>query len=108
MDSLMMKQRHAYINIAKKLMASLFVVYSAMINNNPYLKINNSPHEEEVLRLYDHLPSNTHTDLNIMDPSHPEYSEDLTERIQNIELSFEQDNGRNDPGSSLQRSHSLK
>jgi hypothetical protein len=102
MDSSMtMKQRYTYIGITKKLTAPLHVAYSAMINIKTRLKTNNSPNEEEELSLYDYLPSNTHTDLPITDPFHPEYSEDLAERIHNIELSFEQDNGSSNQGTSL-------
>jgi hypothetical protein len=109
MDSSMtMKQRYTYIDIAKKLTAPLLVAYSAMININTRLKTNNTSHEEEALPLYDHLPSDTHTDLPITDPFRPEYSEDLAERIHEIELSFEQDNGSSDPGLSLQRAHALR
>ena len=51
----------------------------------------------------------THTDLPITDPSHPEYSEDLAERIQEIELTFEQDTNRSsDPGPNLQRAQALR
>jgi hypothetical protein len=109
MDSSMtMKQRYTYIDIIKKLTAPLLVAYSAMININTRLKTNNTSHEEDALPLYDHLLSDTHTDLPITDPFHFEYSEDLAERIHEIELSFEQDNGSSDPRPSLQRAHTLR
>jgi hypothetical protein len=110
MDSSMtMKQRYTYIDIAKKLTAPLLVAYSAVININTRLKTNNTSHEEEALPLYDHLSSDTHTDLPITDTFHSEYSEDLAaELIQEIELSFEQDNGISDSGPSLQRAHTLR
>jgi hypothetical protein len=107
MDSPMtIYQRYPYSDITTKLTALLLVAYSAMININTRLKTNNLPYDEEALPLYDHLPLNTHTDLPIAEPSHPEYSEDLAERIQEIELFFDQDNGSSDPGPSLQRVHS--
>jgi hypothetical protein len=44
----------------------------------------------------------------LTDPFHPEYSKDLAERIHEIELSLEHDNGSSDPGPSLQRAHALR
>jgi hypothetical protein len=109
MNSFMtMKQRYTYIDIAKKITAPLLVAYSAMININTRLKTNNSSHEEKELPLYDHLPSDTHKDLPITDLFHPKYSEDLAERIQEIELFFVQNNGSSNTGPSLQRAHALR
>jgi hypothetical protein len=103
MDSSMtMKQRYTYIDISKKLTMPLLVAYSAMININTCLKTHNTSHEEKASPLYDHLSSNTHTDLLIMNPFYPECSEDLAERIQEIELSFKQDYGSRNLGPSLQ------
>jgi hypothetical protein len=67
-----------------ELTAPLLVAYSAMININTRLKTNNTSHEEEALPRYDHLISDTLTDLPITDSIHPEYSEDLAERIHEI------------------------
>jgi hypothetical protein len=97
-----MKQRYAYIAIAKKLTAPLLVAYSAMININTRVKTKPSPHGVEALPLYDHHPQDTHTELHITDPKHPEYSDDLAEQIRELELTFVQDDiGSCHPGPSL-------
>jgi hypothetical protein len=87
-------------------MAPLLVAYSAMININNRLKTNNSSHEEEALPLYDHLPSDTHTDFFMTDPFHPEYFKDLAERIQGI-LNKIMAVATQEPGTSLLQAHAL-
>ena len=86
-----MRQRYAYIDIAKKLTAPLIDAYSAMININTRTPKHPPPHEVEALPLYDHHPQDTHTELHITDPEHPEYSEALADRIRELELTFVQD-----------------
>jgi hypothetical protein len=76
---------------AKKLTAPLLDAYSAIININTLVKITSPSHEVEALPLYDHHPQGTHTALPITDSAHPEYSDVLAERIQELELTFVQD-----------------
>ena len=73
-----------------------------MSNINSRVKTISLSHVVEALPLYDHHLQDTHTALPITDPSHSEYSNALAERIQELDLTFVQDeNDTCHPGPSL-------
>jgi hypothetical protein len=100
-----MQQRHAYIGIAKALTAPLLDAYGEMININTRHRPTHLLNADQPLPLYDHLPQDTHTELPLTDPDHPEHSAALAERIQELELTFEQvdTDDKSMPGLSLHR-----
>jgi hypothetical protein len=86
------QQRFHFITVIRKLTKPLITAYHAIIQINtrsrPLTLLYQSP---EALPLYDHLPADTHTVLPVTDPAHPEFSEELAERIAIIEVTIPQD-----------------
>jgi hypothetical protein len=91
-------QRFKYITVVKKMTKPLLIAYQTILNINTRSNTTSSKHQAEDLPLYDHHPTDTHTELPITDPDHPEHSEVLTERIQEIGLLFVQHDEVDRPG----------
>jgi len=83
-------QRFKYITVVKKMTKPLLIAYQTILNINTRSNTTSPKHQAEDLPLYDHHPTDTHTELPITDPDHPEHSEVLIERIQEIGLLFVQ------------------
>ena len=88
-------QRYIHILISQPLL-SMPTTYSAMMNINTRIpKHPSTAAWSEALPLYDHHhPQDTHTELPITEPKHPEYSDAiacLADWIQELELTFVQD-----------------
>jgi hypothetical protein len=97
-EPMTMNQRHTYIDIAKPLTAPLLNAYSEMIDINIRSHPTNPTQEVDQLP---HLPLDTHTEVDITNPSHPEYSLELTSRIQELENTFVQNDTLCNPGPNL-------
>jgi hypothetical protein len=98
------QQRFHYITVARKMTKPLLQAYQTMLNTNTRTRTVKRAHPVEDLPLYDHLPADTHTELPITDPDHPEYTEELSERIEELGLLFVQET----VGSYVQQGPSLR
>ena len=87
------KQRFDYIDAVKRLTKPLIRAYQLMLDLNTRHRPGPTQDlPEEDLPLYDHVPADTHTDLAITDPDHPEHASSLTEdHIEELALMFEQE-----------------
>ena len=91
-EPLSAQQRFHYIKIAKDMTRPLLAAYHSILDiNTRRPRTNPTKHPQEDLPLYDHLPTDTHTELHITDPDHPEYTDALASHVEEVEAMFVQE-----------------